>query len=107
MLLDAHYRASDLRYLFVRGRLTQVQFKASIDAYNDVTTMLEHQYGPPTRTTQEQAHGPDGRFARVIETWWSPLGQIVLTDPSDQRTELQVSLSSCGDAPAQIHLTGR
>jgi len=107
ILLDARFRANNLRYCFVRGRLAQIQFTASIDAYNNVTAMLEHQYGPPNLTKREQARGPDGRFSRVVETWRSPLGQIVLTDPSDQQTELRVSLSAANETTAQIHLTGR
>ena len=94
--LDAKYQANGLQYLFVRGRLVEIRFKASIDAYNDVAAMLEHQYGPPSATTREDAPAADGRLARVIQRWRSPLGEIVLADPSDEPTQLRVSLSASG-----------
>ena len=94
ILLDARYRANDLQYRFIRGRLAEIRFEASIDAYNDVTAMLEHQYGPPNKMTRDFAHNADGRSARVTQTWWSPSGEIMLVDPSDDPTQLQVSMTA-------------
>jgi hypothetical protein len=92
--LGGAYRASDLQYLFVRGRLGEIRFKASIDAYSVVTAMLEQQFGPPNQSMRDQVRTADGPFARVVQTWRSPSGEIVLADPSDEATQLQVSMSS-------------
>jgi hypothetical protein len=96
VLLDASSRANDLRYRFIRGRLVEIRFTASVDAYNDVTALLERQYGPPNETTRDAACNTDGCFARVIQTWRSPSGGIVLVDPSDDPAQLRVS-DSAGD----------
>jgi hypothetical protein len=95
--LDAHYRADNLQYLFNRGRLFEIHFSAPIDAFSDVMTMLERQYGPPTATLRDEVRAPDGRFARVTETWRSARGEIRLVDPSMALTELDVSLVAPGD----------
>jgi hypothetical protein len=92
--LEANYRADHLQYRFVHGRLAEIRFMASIDAYSNLMTMLEHQYGPPSETMRDTAPAADSRFARVIQTWRSPAGDIVLADPSDEPTELRVSLSA-------------
>lgn len=90
--LDARYRASDVKYLFDHGRLTEIRFSAPIDAFSDVMAMLKRECGPPTATQRDQIRTVDGRFPRVTQTWRVPGGAIKLVDPAGGLTQLQVSM---------------
>jgi len=100
MRLDATYRADDVQYRFDRGRLAEIRFRASVDAFSDVMSLLERQYGPPTATVRDEVRTPDGRFARVTQIWRTADDAITLVDPSDALTQLEVSLSELGREPA-------
>ena len=103
VLLDQAYRASDLRYLFDRGRLSEIRFGASIDAFSDVMVMLRGQYGPPTSIVRDSVLTPDGRLARVTEVWRTVDGDVTLTDPSAEPTKLNVTIAGHGvDAGQRI-----
>jgi hypothetical protein len=100
--LDAAYSVDDLRYRFDHGRLVEIRFRASIDAFSDVMAMLKRQRGPPTATIRDEVRTPNGRSARVTEMWRTAGGAIMLVDPSDSLTQLEVSLSEPNiDAAAQ------
>ncbi len=97
--LDAAYRADNLQFMFDDGRLFEIQFDVSIDAFNAVMSILKHQYGPPTATNRDQVRSPDSRLARVTQIWRTAGGTIMLVDPSDRLTQLEVSLTDIGRAP--------
>lgn len=88
--LDPAYRALDVRYLFARGRLTEIQFDASIDAYDDVMNLLTKSYGPPTATIRDSIRSSIGRLERVRQAWRTPGGTIRLDDPSPTLTGMIV-----------------
>ena len=94
--LDDRYRASEVKYLFDQGRLSEIRFSAPIDAFNDVMAMLKRECGPPTLTQRDQIRTPDGRLARVTQTWRIPGGAIELVDPAGGLTQLEVSLVGPG-----------
>jgi hypothetical protein len=91
---DDRYRLDGLRYRFVGGRLSEIDFSASIDAYNDIAAKLTHDYGPPATTVRDVMRTPARRFPRVRQTWRAPGGDISLTDPTDDPLRLGVRIAS-------------
>lgn len=87
------YRASDLQYVFDRSRLSAIRFRAPIDAFSDAVAILEGKYGPPTGIVRDTVRTPDGRLARVTETWRTAGGEIQLVDPVPPWTRLAVSMT--------------
>ena len=94
--LDARYRASGLRYLFVAGRLDEIDFDASVDAYSDVMAMLKQDFGAPTRTVRDSVRTSMGPFPRVRQTWRTPGGDISLVDPALDPVQLSVRFVAAG-----------
>jgi hypothetical protein len=92
--LDARYRIDGLRYRFTSGRLGEVDFTASIDAYNDIVAALTREYGPPTATVRDVVRTAVGRFPRVRQTWRAAGGVVSLTDPTDDPLRLGVRIAS-------------
>jgi hypothetical protein len=94
--LDDRYRIDDLRYRFSGGRLGEVDFTASIDAYNDIVDRLSRDYGAPTATLRDEVRTPAGSFARVRQTWRTAAGVVSLTDPTDDPLRLSVRIADTG-----------
>lgn len=95
--LDGHDRIDDLSYRFRGGRLGELDFSASIDAYNDIDAMLRREYGPPVATLRDTVRTSFGRFDRVRQTWRASGGVVRLTDPGDNPLRLDVRMTA---APA-------
>ncbi|HEX5265113.1 MAG TPA: hypothetical protein VFW13_16400 [Phenylobacterium sp.] len=91
--LDATFRADGLRFLFDKGRLADVEFRTSVDAYSDITAMITGRFGPPSRTVSDTVKTSAGRELRLRQTWRVGEGTIVLVDPSPNPTELGVDLA--------------
>lgn len=91
--LDASFRADGLRFIFDKGRLTDVEFRASIDAYSDVMALITRRFGPSTRTARDTVKTSAGRELRLRQTWRVNGGEIVLVDPSPNPTELGVDVA--------------
>jgi hypothetical protein len=96
VLLDRRHRATGLTYLFDRGQLREIRFNASVDAFNDVMAILRSRYGPPTATVRDTVLMWGSRIARVTETWRTAAGEVRLTDPALEPTQLSVALVSPG-----------
>jgi hypothetical protein len=94
--LDQRYRATGVRYLFVGGRLSEIDFSASIDAYNDVMAMLTQEYGPPTLTTRDSSRTSLGRFPSLRQTWRTPAGVVTLVDPAADPVQITVRFAGPG-----------
>lgn len=94
VLLDGNYRATNLSYLFRGGRLFDIRFDASIDAFADVMAMLKGSHGRPTSTVRDTVQTEDGQLARVRQIWSMPAGRIELVDPSNDFTKLRVDIGS-------------
>lgn len=90
--LDSRFSATGLRFLFVRDRLSEVEFRTSVDAYNDVMALLTKRFGPPTRTDRDTIVTELGRTPRVRQLWQVRGGKIELVDPSADLTRLGVVL---------------
>ena len=83
-----------VRYLFVKGRLADIRYRASRDAFDRVTARLKAAYGPPRAVVRDEVSTEIGRLERVHMSWSTPAGSAVLTDPADARLDLAVELSS-------------
>jgi hypothetical protein len=93
--INRKYLARDPRYTFLNGRLAQIEFHASIDAFNAVMAAIDRAYGPSTETVRDD--GPmydDVRLPRVRKVWRLAAGLIQVTDPSSRPDELAVQLSA-------------
>jgi hypothetical protein len=92
--LDPRYRATGLRYLFVAGRMHEIDFNASVDAYDDVVAMLEKNFGAPTLTVRDKVRTSIGFFPRVRQTWRTSGGNVSLIDPGADPVQLSVRFTA-------------
>ncbi|HEY5410731.1 MAG TPA: hypothetical protein VIJ94_08380 [Caulobacteraceae bacterium] len=83
-----------VRYVFLAGRLSEIRYRASRDAFDQVTAQLKAAYGPPRAIVRDKMRSTIGNLDRVRMTWAAPFGSAVLTDPADARLDLAVELSS-------------
>lgn len=96
--LDSRFRANGLRYLFVGGRLREIDFRTSIDAFNDVTAMLKQSFGAPKTLVRDRLRTADGQRQSVRMTWRLPVGEVTLTDPSPNPVQLSVRFAESSPA---------
>ena len=89
--LSGTWLVRDPRYDFVGGRLSRIEFRTSIDAFNDLTARFEAKYGPATQTLNDDVTTRDGRdLPRVRKIWRLPAGSIEIVDPTTPPTQLAV-----------------
>ncbi|HEY1751974.1 MAG TPA: hypothetical protein VGG29_11965 [Caulobacteraceae bacterium] len=94
--LDKRYLARGVAYMFNDGRLTEIRFQSSVDAYNDVMAMLTKRYGPPSHTARDSLKSSIGRLQRVHQVWRTPDGVVTLADPAPTPAALTVRLEAAG-----------
>ena len=82
-----------VRYLFVRGRLSQIRYRAPLDTFAKVTARLKAAYGRPAAIVRDRVSTELGDLERVRMTWAAPGRTVVLTDPADAGLGLAVVLS--------------
>jgi hypothetical protein len=103
MAFDDDYLAQDVSYLFVRGRLAQIDLETSSAAYDRVTAWLRRSGAVLVHTARDVAPAPSGPIERVRQTWRLPQGEATVTNPAEPADQLAVSLMSAA-APAQVAL---
>lgn len=81
-------------YHFVGGRLSRIDFEASIDAFDSIMARLKARYGGPARTLRGDARTSLGPRPKVEEVWDTPSAVIDLTDPTPDPTLLSLSLAA-------------
>lgn len=99
---DDRFRLDGLRYRFAGGRLSEIDFTTSIDAYNDVVARLTAEYGAPVTIVRDVARTATVRLPRVRQVWRTAGGSVSLTDPSSDPLRLSVRFA---DAPGPGRLT--
>jgi hypothetical protein len=86
--MDPGFEAQNLTYLFARGRLFEIRFNASVDAYPHLKAKLSKRFGKPVQT----AVGPVGASSHNIQprrqTWRTIAGSVTLEDPSSSMPTL-------------------
>jgi hypothetical protein len=88
------YLVREPKYDFVGGRLSRVEFRTSIDAFNDLTARFEARYGPASQTLRDDVTTRDGfDLPRVRKIWRLPSGSVEIIDPSTPPTQLAVQFS--------------
>lgn len=97
--LGGGYFARDLTYCFVDGRLAQIRFRSSIDAFSWVTAQLKKDDGQPSAIKRDTAVFNSGvRLPHVLMTWKNGRSTITLNDPVQSLTQLSVSITRDTDA---------
>lgn len=89
-------QARHLRFTFVSGRLSSIEYRASVDAFDDITARLTARFGPPNKLARDSVRTELGAFPRVREIWSTSRGQIELVDPVPPYTDLSVRLGAPG-----------
>jgi len=76
------YLARDLTYRFVGGRLAQIRFHSSIDAFAFVVARLKHDFGEPSDIHRNDV-SLDGRvFPHVAFVWRNGRSTTRMSDPN-------------------------
>ena len=101
--LTKTYLARSPKFTFVSGRLARIEFKSSINAFDDLVALFEARFGPASQTVRDQIRTPFGlTLPRVQNIWRRPDGLVRITDPSDSLDQLAVDFTGSGEArPAQ------
>ncbi|MGH6964884.1 MAG: hypothetical protein ACREE0_10390 [Phenylobacterium sp.] len=86
-------RVTDIRYSFRDGRLAQIAYRLSVDAYESTVARLDARFGSASRVLRDTVRTPDGRLARVTRTWTAPGGVAQLVDPVAPYAQIEVRLS--------------
>jgi hypothetical protein len=82
------------QYDFTGGRLSKIEFRTSIDAFNDLTARFEARYGPASQTLRDDVTLSDGLdLPRVRKIWRLPGGSVEIVDPSARPTQLAVQFT--------------
>jgi hypothetical protein len=100
--LDRRFRVHHLAYVFKSGRLAEIRFRASIDAYADLLRRFSSAYGAPTHTVRGRTSSASRKAQRVRQTWATPSGVLTLVSPTSNLIDLSVRMaagSSAGSAP--------
>lgn len=98
--LTTAYLARRPAYAFVDGRLSQIQFHASINAFSDLDALATARFGAPVRTlrdTVDMGHGL--KVARVRREWRHARQDVWIVDPSERLDQLLVRYGVAGAAP--------
>jgi hypothetical protein len=91
--LKGDFQASNVTYLFTRGRLTTIRFKASVDARPELVAGYDRAYGPPRRTVRAVLATASGPVRGLVQTWRAPGAIITLRDPVAPETLILVQIA--------------
>jgi hypothetical protein len=92
--LGGDYRARDLTFTFLGGRLAAIDFKSSIDGFDYATAALKKRFGAPTTIVRSQFKSVDGvTLPHVAMIWRNGRSTIRLSDPIRSSLSLSVRLS--------------
>jgi hypothetical protein len=93
--LTKAYFVRDPKYYFLNGRLTKVEFRTSVDAFDDVMATLKKSYGPATQTERDDFKSRVGLdLPRVQIVWRLSNGFVEITDPSSPPNQLEVEIAT-------------
>jgi hypothetical protein len=89
--LSGSWLVRDPQYAFVGDRLSKIDFRTSIDAFNALTARFEARYGPASQTLRDDVTTRSGiDLPRVRMIWRLPTGSIEIIDPTTPPTQLAV-----------------
>lgn len=91
--LGGGYFARDLDYRFLDGRLVQIRFRSSVDAFSWVTARLKKDDGQPTAIARDELAHSGKRLPHVTMTWKNGRSTIALSDPAPSLIQLGVTIT--------------
>ncbi|QUD89520.1 hypothetical protein [Phenylobacterium montanum] len=92
--LTKRFLARAPHYFFSQNRLVKIEFRTSVDAFDDVVAQFQKQYGAASRTSRDDVRAGDGlALPRVRVLWRLRKGTVEVTDPSSVPNLLEVSLA--------------
>lgn len=97
IVLGPEIQARRLRFTFVKGRLSSIEYRTSVNVYNDLTARLNARYGPTVGVVRDSIKTELGPYPRVRQAWNTPRGRIELTDPVRPVSDMSVRLSATTD----------
>lgn len=97
--LGGGYVARDLTFTFVDEKLAAIDFRTSIDGFNNATADLKRRFGEPTNIVRDSLKSVDGVvMPHVAMIWRNGRSTIRLSDPIKTSLALSVRLSLDADA---------
>lgn len=91
-------------FAFVDGRLSQIRFRTSVDAFSRLDAWFTRQLGPPVQTMRDDVRFGQGfTFPRVRRHWRRGDVDVWLIDPSRRPDQLAVRYGAPGRGLAPPH----
>lgn len=101
--LFGRYQAKGVKYRFVSGRLSEIDFSTSVEAFGQLMKRLKTRYGAPRQTVRDTASYRRGiHLPRTRVRWRLPAGMVELVDPSQDPGLLTVRLVSAEGATRSV-----
>jgi len=92
--LTATFQARSPSYVFVGGRLSQIVFRTSVDAFNALDALFTARFGPPAQTIRDNAAlGHGVTVPRVRREWRNAAEDLWVVDPASSLDQLTVRYS--------------
>ena len=95
---DGFY-ARRIRYVFRAGRLSEISFMTSPNAFDAMVARVDAQIGPARQTTRDTARVFDRTLPRVRMRWPSPAGVVTLVDPAAQTGLIAMDYAAVAAVP--------
>jgi hypothetical protein len=92
------FYARQARYVFRAGRLSEISFTTSPDAFRAMTARIDAQLGQPHETVRDMAHVRGVSFPRVRMHWSGPAGTVTLVDPVGDTTLMKLDYTASEQA---------
>jgi hypothetical protein len=93
LALGGKYFAREPTYRFLNGRLAQIRFHSSIDAFSWVTARLKKDDGQPSAIRRDTVRLQGVDLPHVLMTWKNGRSTITLNDPVETISQLDVSIT--------------
>jgi hypothetical protein len=94
--LDETFHATGIKYCFTDGRLDEISFTTTVDAFDNVLALVDRELGHTGTMTVGAIRTPLGKMRQVSVRWSAPGGDVQLIDPVKPYTVLQVSFDAAG-----------
>ncbi len=92
------FYARQASYVFHGGRLGEISFTTSPDAFSAMTARIDAQLGQPRETVRDTAHVRGVAFPRVRMRWSGPAGSVTLIDPAADTTLMKLDYQAAAQA---------
>lgn len=99
--LTASFLAREPSYLFLDGRLSGIEFRTSVNAFNHLDALFTARFGPPIQTLRDMLTTGYGlSIPRVRREWRTARADIWIIDPSARLDQLIVRYSLADATPS-------